>query len=152
MMGTPLAWALYRRVFLGNPFFSLFDLRLRSHSILKMPRLRCDLTGTACVPTAGCNTPISRYALRPVDLICFGNVKPVSPLTPVVLFAQHERGEVWASSYPEAFGNGEVTPSAWPGPGLLLRLINLWRLNAVVIQRHSCRTRSSPREKNCRIP
>ena len=98
------------------------------------------------------NHPISRYALRPVDLICFGNVKPVSPLTPVVLFAQHERGEVWASSYPEAFGNGEVTPSAWPGPGLLLRLINLWRLNAVVIQRHSCRTRSSPREKNCRIP
>ena len=98
------------------------------------------------------NHPTSRNSLRPVDLICFGNVKPVSPLTPVVLFAQHERGEVWASSYPEAFGNGEVTPSAWPGPGLLLRLINLWRLNAVVIQRHSCRTRSSPREKNCRIP
>ena len=63
MMGTPLTWALYRRVFLGNPFFSLFDMRLRSHSILEMPRLRCDLTGTACVPTAGCNTPISRYAL-----------------------------------------------------------------------------------------
>ena len=53
----------------GKPLF--FDMRLRSHSILEMPRLRCDLTGTACVPTAGCNTPISRYALASGSLSLF---------------------------------------------------------------------------------
>ena len=41
----------------------LFDTARSIHATLKMPRIRCDLTGAACVPDAGFNTPISRYAL-----------------------------------------------------------------------------------------